>query len=68
MSAAWSSGGGIPRVEAIAKIEEMARSKGYTGAFKVFYDGEIIADPSDLPDSVIMAKVKVSAVLDQASV
>lgn len=63
----WNTaGGGIPRAEAIGKISQMAKDKGYKGAFKVFYQDALIADPEDLPETVDMGKVKVSAVLDQA--
>lgn len=57
----------VAREEAEAKIGEMAKAKGIKGSFKVFYDGSIIEDPSDLPDQVDMTKVKVSATLDQAA-
>lgn len=64
---AWNANENLVEREAAeAKIAEMARTKGIKGTFKVFYDGEIVADPTDLPDMVDMTKVKVSAVLDQA--
>lgn len=68
MSAAWSARGtnSVTRDEAKTKILELARAQGLKGAFKVFYDDDIIADPDDLPESVDMDKVRVSAVLDQA--
>lgn len=67
MSAAWNSGSStVSREEAIAKTQAMANEQGIRGAFKVFYDGNIIANPSDLPEHVDMTKVKVSNVLDQA--
>lgn len=56
----------VPRAEAIDKITKLAKDKGYKGTFKVLYNNEVIADPSDLPEQVDMSKVKVSAVLDQA--
>lgn len=56
----------IPKAEAIAKIMAMANDEGLVGAFKVFYQDNIVADPSNLPDQVNMDEVKVSAVLDQA--
>lgn len=56
----------VARAEAEGKIGELARSKGIKGSFKVFYDGSLIEDPTDLPDQVDMTKVKVSATLDQA--
>lgn len=56
----------VAREEAEAKIGELAKSKGIKGSFKVFYNDEIIEDPTDLPDMVDMTKVKVSATLDQA--
>lgn len=63
----WSTeGAGIPKKDAIANIAAMAKSKGLKGAFKVFYKDQLVADPEDLPETVNMADVKVSAVLDQA--
>lgn len=56
----------VPREEAEAKIAQLAKDKGIKGSFKVFYDGSIVEDPSDLPEQVDMTKVKVSATLDQA--
>lgn len=56
----------VSREEAEGKIAELATNKGIKGTFKVFYDGSIVEDPSDLPDQVDMTKVKVSATLDQA--
>lgn len=55
-----------PRADAIEKITKMAKDKGFRGTFKVLYNNEVIADPTDLPEQVDMTKVKVSAVLDQA--
>lgn len=56
----------VSREQAESKIGELAKSKGIKGSFKVFYDGGIIEDPTDLPEQVDMTKVKVSATLDQA--
>lgn len=56
----------ITREQAEGKIGELAKSKGIKGSFKVFYNGSLVEDPSDLPDEVDMALVKVSATLDQA--
>lgn len=56
----------LPRADAVKKITEMAIEKGYKGAFKVLYDGGVVADPGNLPEQVDMRKVAVSAVLDQA--
>ena len=66
MSAAWRSEDTVTKAEAISKIKDLAKAQGLKGTFKVFYNDEVIADPNDLPDSVDMLKVKVSAVLDQA--
>lgn len=65
-AAAWNTGRSVSKAEAKSKILEMAREQGITGPFKVFYENEIVADPDDLPDTVDMNKVRVSAVLDQA--
>ena len=62
----WNANTTISRDEARPQIEEMAREQGIAGAFKVFYDGELCATPSDLPEQIDMNKVRVSAVLDQA--
>jgi hypothetical protein len=64
----WETGTMITREEAITRIKEMAKAQGIAGAFKVFYDDAMIANPNDLPAQVDMGKVKVSAVLDNAIV
>ena len=56
----------ISRADAVKQITELALEQGLKGTFKVFYDGSIIADPSNLPDQVDMDKVEISAVMDQA--
>lgn len=56
----------VPRAQAEGKINELAKSKGIKGSFKVFYNDELIENPTDLPAQVDMTKVKVSATLDQA--
>lgn len=56
----------VSRDEAKKQIIAMAKDEGYNGAFKVFYDGAMIADPNTLPEQVDMSKVTVSEVLDQA--
>lgn len=64
----WETNGGtVTRAEAKSKIVDMAKNEGIKGAFKVFYDGELMTTPDDLPKQVDMGKVRVSAVLDQAS-
>jgi hypothetical protein len=64
---AWNANGSIvPKEQAQTKIIELAKSKGLSGAFKVFYDNNLVDDPDNLPESVDMNKVKVSAVLNQA--
>ena len=66
---AWDStegSTGITREQGIVKIKELARSKGYRGAFKVLYDGEVLGSPEDLPEIVAMELVTISAKLDQA--
>lgn len=66
----WNTGDAQPttvsRDEAKKKIIELAKAEGYDGAFKVFYDGAMIADPNNLPEQVDMTKITVSEVLDQA--
>ncbi len=62
----WETGQTVSREEAKGKIIELATSQGIKGAFKTFYDGKLIATPADLPDTVTLNLIKVSAVLDQA--
>ena len=57
----------VSREEAQKKIIAMAKDQGIAGAFKVFYDDEIVVNPSDLLDQVDLTLVKVSAVLDNAT-
>jgi hypothetical protein len=56
----------LSRDEAKSEILDMARDQGIEGAFKVFYQGELISTPDALPERVTMDAVRVSAVLDQA--
>ena len=56
----------IPRADAIKAITQQAIDEGLKGTFKVLYNGNIVADPANLPDQVDMDKVQVSAVMDQA--
>lgn len=56
----------VSRDEARSRIHQMAKDEGYDGAFKVFYEGKMIADPANLPDQVDISKITVSEVLDQA--
>jgi hypothetical protein len=56
----------VSRDEAIKKIEEMAKSDGYKGGFKVSYDGEQIVRKADLPDQVDMSLVRISSLLNNA--
>lgn len=55
----------LAREDAIAAIKQKATEAGLT-TFKVFYDGQMVAGPSDLPARVDMSKVRVSEVLNQA--
>jgi hypothetical protein len=66
MSDAWQTGNTVPRDEAKTKIQALAVAQGVSGAFKVFYNGQLVSRPDDLPTQVDMSKVRVSAVLDQA--
>ena len=66
MSFNTESSNTVPRADAIKKITELAVEQGLKGTFKVFYNGSIVADPSNLPEQVDMDKVSVSAVMDQA--
>lgn len=68
MSAWENNSNMVSKEEAKDKIIELANEQGLRGAFKVFYDDQIVVDPSNLPETVDMSKVRVSAVLDQAKV
>ena len=71
MANAWDTNAGnvaVPRDQAITKIKDMAIAEGITGAYKVFYAGTIIASPTDLPELVDMRNVRVSSVLDNATI
>jgi len=52
----------IPKAEAITKIIAMANEQGIRGDFKVYYEGNIVADPNNLPETVDITKVEVSIV------
>ena len=63
----WNTNDGlVSKEDAKKNIIAMAEEDGIKGAFKVFYDGELMSTPDSLPANVDMNKVKVSAVLDQA--
>jgi len=64
--AAWNNSQLVPKAEAQFKIQALATEQGIRGTFKVFYNGVIVTDPSELPEQVDMTKIKVSNVLDQA--
>ena len=57
--------GGTPKADAIVQIKAIAADKGLK-TFKVFYDGTQVVDASDLPETVNMENIQVSAVMDQA--
>jgi hypothetical protein len=64
----WNTdNGNVSREVAISKIKEMAREEGIKGAFKVFYQGNLVVSPESLPATVNMSDINVSAVLDNAS-
>ena len=56
----------IARNDAITRITVQAREDGITGSFKVFYNEQLVANPTDLPEQVDMNLVRVSAVHDNA--
>lgn len=62
----WEANSKVSRNEAQTHIQKMAQDEGIHGAFKVFYNGNIVATPNDLPEEVDLDKIEVSAVLDQA--
>ena len=57
----------VSKSVAIEKIVEIAEEQGIRGAFKVIYDGTMMVDSDNLPEQVNMELVKVSAVLDNAT-
>lgn len=61
-----TEGGTISRDEAKTKIIQLAKDQDIKGAFKVFYEGQLISNPDTLPEQVTMGEIRVSAVLDQA--
>lgn len=63
----WNTNEGtVTRDQAIARVKEIALTDGINGPFKVFYNGNLIVNPSDLPETVDMGLVRVSATLDNA--
>ena len=56
----------LDRESAKTRILAMASDQGIEGAFKVFYDDQLMSTPDDLPSQVNMELVRVSEVLDQA--
>lgn len=56
----------LSREEAFDAINRKAREEGINGSYKVFYNGQIVAGPSDLPETVNMELVRVSAMFDNA--
>ena len=63
----WEINETLNRDEAIRKINEQAVSEGIGGSFKVYYNGNLIATPNDLPEQVDMRGIRVSAVLNNAT-
>lgn len=66
MSGFTTENNDVTKAEAKALIVTLAKDQGIKGAFKVFYNNVLMATPDDLPESVDMGLVRVSAVLDQA--
>ena len=67
--AAWdatSNVSTITKAEAIAKIKVDARAAGYTGGFKVMYDGAEVVTPDDLPSDVDYSLIKIASKLNNA--
>ena len=62
----WTNDDGIiSKEEAIAKFKADSTAAGYVD-YKVFYDGNQVVRPSDLPERVDYSKISISAVMDQA--
>lgn len=68
MAEAWNteSNQNIPRAEAINAITAKAREEGISGSFKVYYNGQLVSNPNELPETVNMGWVRVSAMFDNA--
>lgn len=68
--AAWNTEDNAPemltREAAQTAIAAKAREEGITGSFKVYYNGSLVSSPNDLPASVNMSLVRVSAMFDNA--
>ena len=60
------SGETISREQATEQIRQLAVRDGIVGSFKVYHQGKLVVNPTDLPDHVNMADVRVSAALDNA--
>lgn len=56
----------VSRATAIEEIQSRAKEQGITGSFKVFYNGAMIATPDELPETVNLDLIKVSAMLNNA--
>ncbi len=62
----WETQESLSRDDALKAISDKAKDEGISGAFKVYYNGRLIATPEDLPDQVDMRDVRVSSVLNNA--
>lgn len=56
----------VPREQAEKICNDLAKSKNIRGSYKVFYNGNIVESPADLPETFDKTLIKVSATLDQA--
>ncbi len=59
--------GTVSREEAVAYIENKANEQGIGQGFKVYYQGNEVHDETQLPERVVLADIRVSASLNQAS-
>jgi hypothetical protein len=59
--------GTVSRAEAVEYIENRANEQGIGQGFKVYYNDQEIHDETELPDRVVLANLRVSASLNQAS-
>lgn len=66
MPEGWNTTRMLSRAEAQTAIADKAREEGISGSFKVYYNGALVSSPNDLPESVNMDFVRVSAMFDNA--
>lgn len=56
----------LTKTEAIERIKKDAVAAGYTGGFKVLYNGVEVVTPDNLPEAVDYSKVKIASKMNNA--